>query len=62
MNTKKYKKTKQLENEFKEILTSGISIEQQNQRVKRGVEILSKLIDDDVLCRLFELGETQKNL
>jgi LDH2 family malate/lactate/ureidoglycolate dehydrogenase len=59
MKAKNYdQKRKELEDEFKEILTPGIfSIEEIDQRVERGIEILTKLIDHDILCKLLELGE-----
>jgi hypothetical protein len=64
MRAKNYKqKQKKLEKEFQKILEPGIfTKEQLDERTNKGVEILAKLIDNDILCRLFELGNENEKL
>jgi len=58
---KKYRED--LQKEFDELLTPGVySIEEMKEKEDRGVELLTKMVDHDILCRLFDLAEMKKNI
>lgn len=49
---------RKLEKQFEEMLTPGIfSLDQIKEKENAGVKILTKIIDHDILCKLFELSD-----
>jgi hypothetical protein len=55
------KEREKLENELRELTTPKPGMTMGDLKVVelRGTEILAELIDDDILTKLFELGEKQ---
>ena len=56
------KKREKLENELRELTTPKPVMTMEDLKVVelRGAEILTKLIDDEILTKVFELGEKPK--
>jgi hypothetical protein len=55
------KEREKLENELRELTTPKPVMTMEDLKVVelRGAEILTELIDDDILTKIFELGEKQ---
>ena len=53
---------RKLEEEFREVCTGGIfSLKEVKEKEKRGIELLTKMIDHDILEELIDMGNNGNN-